>query len=390
VLCAGGKEASPKLPERARQCTVGAGAHASSVAAAAWCFLCSSVQKLFFIHTPACGPTTRPFSNTGNHKSKMRRPSRPRAISAASLVILLCVVFRIGQWHGAELECAKVKGHSSSGHSQPLDSEIPSNRVHSYTKPLRFAPEVLPMRLPFNESLATFPGRVIYSTRDIMRSEGLLRRLSVGLSSQNGEDALVLDRFFLNASKGVFLEMGALDGSLYSNTLFLQTHLGWTGVLIEAQPGNLARLFRHSRCHTGALCIGVAVAHSWGTANFVGSGPVAGIDATMFDSLAKGFNVNRAEFVEVPTAPLGVLLRMLGVNWIDYWSLDIEGGELAAIESFDWSIPVHVLQIEMADVSPQGRARYSRITQILRNEGFHVYGRHARDVFWVNPKNKRP
>ena len=36
---------------------------------------------------------------------------------------------------------------------------------------------------------------------------------------------------------GVYLEMGALDGRLFSNTLFFQQTLDWSGVLIE--PGIL-------------------------------------------------------------------------------------------------------------------------------------------------------
>jgi hypothetical protein len=39
---------------------------------------------------------------------------------------------------------------------------------------------------------------------------------------------------------GTFVELGALDGVLFSNTKFYEDTLGWTGVLIEAQPSNAA------------------------------------------------------------------------------------------------------------------------------------------------------
>ena len=38
---------------------------------------------------------------------------------------------------------------------------------------------------------------------------------------------------------GFFVECGALDGELRSNTLTLERDYGWRGVLIEADPENL-------------------------------------------------------------------------------------------------------------------------------------------------------
>ena len=53
--------------------------------------------------------------------------------------------------------------------------------------------------------------------------------------SQMHEDAVLFNMFFKNHRGGVYLEMGALDGRLFSNTLFFQQTLDWSGVLIE--PG---------------------------------------------------------------------------------------------------------------------------------------------------------
>ena len=55
--------------------------------------------------------------------------------------------------------------------------------------------------------------------------------------SQMHEDAVLFNMFFKNHRGGVYLEMGALDGRLFSNTLFFQQTLDWSGVLIE--PGIL-------------------------------------------------------------------------------------------------------------------------------------------------------
>jgi hypothetical protein len=57
-------------------------------------------------------------------------------------------------------------------------------------------------------------------------------------SSQSGEDQHAFNTFFPNQVAGFYVEMGALDGSMYSNTLAFHKYLGWRGLLIEASPSN--------------------------------------------------------------------------------------------------------------------------------------------------------
>ena len=51
--------------------------------------------------------------------------------------------------------------------------------------------------------------------------------------SQSKEDSTAEDRYFHNLHGGLFLEMGALDGVIYSNTKFFEDSRGWQGLLIE-------------------------------------------------------------------------------------------------------------------------------------------------------------
>jgi hypothetical protein len=60
--------------------------------------------------------------------------------------------------------------------------------------------------------------------------------------AQSGEDKALLGySFFPNLCKGTYLELGALDGSTYSNTYVFLKALGWRGVLIEL----VSRILRH-------------------------------------------------------------------------------------------------------------------------------------------------
>lgn len=54
--------------------------------------------------------------------------------------------------------------------------------------------------------------------------------------SQCGEDQFLNENFFKNKMNGVYVELGALDGILYSNTKFFEDTLNWSGVLIEPHP----------------------------------------------------------------------------------------------------------------------------------------------------------
>lgn len=67
--------------------------------------------------------------------------------------------------------------------------------------------------------------------------------------AQDKED-VILSRFFTGQSDGFFVEVGALDGLLFSNTYLLEK-AGWQGVCVEPNPevcGLLAMNRPRSRC----------------------------------------------------------------------------------------------------------------------------------------------
>ena len=78
---------------------------------------------------------------------------------------------------------------------------------------------------------------------------------STGSSSQNAEDLLLVPTLLRAAGggPGTFVEMGALDGLTYSNTLVLERCFNWTGVLLEANPANYAKLLRSKRANNAKL-----------------------------------------------------------------------------------------------------------------------------------------
>jgi hypothetical protein len=47
---------------------------------------------------------------------------------------------------------------------------------------------------------------------------------------------------------GFFVELGALDGVKFSNTLFFERERGWNGICIEPDNGYFEQLKRNRRC----------------------------------------------------------------------------------------------------------------------------------------------
>ena len=54
--------------------------------------------------------------------------------------------------------------------------------------------------------------------------------------SQCQEDIFLNEHIFKNKQNGIYIELCALDGVLYSNTKFFEDTLNWTGILIEPHP----------------------------------------------------------------------------------------------------------------------------------------------------------
>ncbi len=158
-------------------------------------------------------------------------------------------------------------------------------------------------------------------------------------TSQAGQDHVV-DRLLRGKRGGTFLDIGGYDGVTGSNTLFLEVFRGWTGLLVEPAPPQLTAARQVRRCP----CLGVAVAPTGGEAEFIevrsGLTQMSGLSATYDPRLLDAVRADprHAEVVHtVPTRTLPDLLDELGTSTPDLLSLDIEGGEVAVLEVFDFA-----------------------------------------------------
>lgn len=202
--------------------------------------------------------------------------------------------------------------------------------------------------------------------------------------SQSGEDRALYDKY-LNYRDGFFIELGAGDGILYSNTLFFEKNLNWNGILIE--PTNQYQHLQQNRpkCNN----FNCAVTKNKGRVKFLGNGPCGGVVDTMPDGHRVGNNI-QGEVYEVDSSPISDLIKDLKIQKVDLFSIDVEGGELQVLETFDWNIPVYVVLIEMSRYVPQ---KDEMCRNFLRTYGFEhdqsIVLNYGVEEVWVNKNNKR-
>jgi FkbM family methyltransferase len=65
--------------------------------------------------------------------------------------------------------------------------------------------------------------------------------------SQFQQDQFTYENYFINKPNGVFVDIGAYDGEIDSNSLFFE-NLGWDGICIEPNPEIFKKLKNIRKC----------------------------------------------------------------------------------------------------------------------------------------------
>ncbi|XP_052104115.1 uncharacterized protein LOC127737452 [Mytilus californianus] len=128
--------------------------------------------------------------------------------------------------------------------------------------------------------------------------------------------------------QGFFVEMGAYNGQLFSNTLWLERKHRWTGLLIEANP-DLCREIDALKRHAWRLC--ACISDTFRQTDFFQGGAVGGMAPGMDSDHLKMIRNKRT--ISVPCFNMVQVTGQIGVHHINYFSLDVEGSEMVILES---------------------------------------------------------
>ena len=216
--------------------------------------------------------------------------------------------------------------------------------------------------------------------RSVEASPGIFKQVS---RSQSGEEDFLWNNFFFGTSNGTFIEMGALDGEKFSNTLGLEMLLGWRGVLIEASPSSYSRLQERRK---NQLVINAAVCDAIRQVHYLEGGATGGIVEFMPPTFIKrwhpSYDAKQLSHLQaVPCVPLDLLLEPYGLTHFNFFSLDVEGGELQVLRAINFSaISFDVIVVE---ADGDNRTKDDAVTGLLADAGYDLYKHFKRNNWYA-------
>lgn len=205
--------------------------------------------------------------------------------------------------------------------------------------------------------------------------------------SQAGQDEILNTHVFKGYLRGIFVDVGAWDGVDFSNTLFFEKHLKWSGILIEPLQERYDQLVKNRPNTTN---LNVAVSDFDGETEFLA--------ITGYAAMLSGINSNydarhlqriknetpeletSTKIVKVPVRRLDSIFREHNVQRVHYLSIDVEGSEMKIIQSIDFDytyIDVIGFENNYPDVT-------ELIIQFLYKKGYSLLKYESCDVFMIH------
>lgn len=157
---------------------------------------------------------------------------------------------------------------------------------------------------------------------------------------------------------GFYVDCGAGDGELFSNTLFFERDREWKGLLIEPNPGDFNTLLHKRRkvfsinaCVSPKNRSSIEILRS-------ASGFVSGLQGYV-DELHKGTDFKNNWWyqgdIAVQCFPFYSIMLALDIDHIDYLSIDVEGPEAEILQT----IPYDKIRVDIITVEYRAKGQQS-------------------------------
>jgi FkbM family methyltransferase len=155
----------------------------------------------------------------------------------------------------------------------------------------------------------------------------LTARPNTTYQAQYGEDRW-LEQYFDGKRDGHFVDVGAYDGRVISNTYHLEKHLGWTGILVEPHPVNnrTCRVFACAAAEPGVSSVQLLD---------VPGGEVYSTTVPTESHLRtiREYGL-KTQPLTVPARTLDSMIEEAGLPRVDLLSIDVEGAEPHVLSGF--------------------------------------------------------
>jgi FkbM family methyltransferase len=178
-----------------------------------------------------------------------------------------------------------------------------------------------------------------------------------------------------------------------SNSLLLEHAFGWKGICVE--PNSL--FFEQLRANRSAHCFNCCLSPENGEVAFLEAAGVYGgiadqYDPAFLDGLRRylpmlGTKDAPLPLTQKPARTISSVLAEAGAPpVIDYWSLDVEGAELALLKAF----PFDRYQLRVLTVEHNHSPARVRIREFLEGRGFALARELGIDDVYVHAAAGRP
>ena len=190
----------------------------------------------------------------------------------------------------------------------------------------------------------------------------------------------IYEELFNRKTNGVFVEVGAYDGRLVSNTSCLAS-IGWRGLYVEPVPEYYKLCVDWNRGNENIDVANCAVGQEEGfiEIHVAGAWTTALNDQKLhYDNLWNGNMPNQKGIITVPKRRMETLLQIHNIPTdFDVLVIDVEGMELDVVSSFDlnhWRPKLAIVELEdeHPDHSflPHGVERCQAVREIFKKSGY--------------------
>ena len=195
--------------------------------------------------------------------------------------------------------------------------------------------------------------------------------------SHVGQDRWVAE-VYRGLRGGYFVDFGAFDGVLTSNTYFLEKALSWTGICVEPNPHYFPSVCANRSCIAINNALWPISRLSLELYNAHGLSRLTSFEPEK--SVADRAQAMMAGVVAVDTInPIELLDRFNAPSDIHYLSMDIEGAEVAVLESMDF-YRYHFGLVSIEHNHDQNKI--DAIRHIMRFHGYEVCALRNDDLFY--------
>lgn len=163
------------------------------------------------------------------------------------------------------------------------------------------------------------------------------------------DQSIYIDEFLRKKKNGFFVEAGGHEGEDTSNSLFFELERNWTGLLIEPIPSFYSAILAKNR-NIFALNACIANKRPLLTKfriHFSLSGRLSEMHEKHQKRMDRESGTAIPKIAYIPCFSFFTIMKAMQVYHVDYFSLDVEGGELDILKNIDFNkIDVNTLTVE--------------------------------------------